>query len=37
MIRGRPPAASLNEFDAYADDYDRQLQAGLSLTGETKD
>jgi SAM-dependent methyltransferase len=32
-----PAPASGNEFDAYADDYDAQLQVGLSVTGETKD
>src|ERR1700682_4705615 len=32
-----PGPASPNEFDAYADDYDAQLQVGLSITGESRD
>ena len=32
-----PAPASRNEFDAYADDYDEQLEAGLAITGESKD
>ena len=31
------PRAGVNEFDAYARDYDAELQAGLSATGEDKD
>ena len=32
-----PASAPGSDFDAFAGDYDKQLQAGLSLTGETKD
>jgi SAM-dependent methyltransferase len=32
-----PASPPRNDFDAYAGDYDKQLQAGLSATGETKD
>jgi trans-aconitate methyltransferase len=33
-MTGVGPSSSRDQFDAYADDYDAQLHAGLSLTGE---
>ncbi len=36
MTPARPRILPPNSFDAYANGYDAQLEAGLSLTGETK-